>query len=188
MDRWTLIKAVPFIIGITAGVLLGRRSRSAGSRWRDAVGGGLLMFSGIVLVCLMAIHTVSIPLFRYLEPARVPPSPGRSVTVMGIRYDYRLYSLVLMGVVMLQYGIRSVRSAPGVARGNAVSRKRAWTATGMLGALSAPLIPLSFEAWLYAAVLLIGAAALAISQRSPAALSAPQSEVQERRTVLLTSR
>lgn len=164
MDQWMLMKAVPFAGGLAAGGVLARRSYRGGSSGRVSAGGGMLLASGIVLASLMAIHTACIPLFRYLEAARVPASTGRSMMIAGIRYDYRFYSLVLMGIVMLRFAGGLVRSAAGVARGAAAARREAWTAIAALSALTTPLIPLSFEAWLYGAVIVAGAASLAIAK------------------------
>ena len=164
MDQWILIKAIPFVIGAAAGATLVRRSHGAGSSWRTSAGGGMLLTCGIVLACLMGIHTAAIPLFRYLEPGRVPIAAGRAVMVAGIRYDYRFYSLVLMGIVMLRFAASLIRSTAGVARGEAAARRQAWRAIAALSALTTPLIPLSFEAWLYGAVIVVGAASLAIGK------------------------
>ena len=164
MDQWMLIKAVPFASGLAAGGVLARRSYRGGCTGRASAASGLLLASGIVLASLIGIHTACIPLFRYLDPARVPASTGRSIMVAGIRYDYRFYSLVLMGVVMLRFAGGLVRSAAGVARGETTARRKALTAIAALSALTAPLIPLSFEAWLYGAIILAGAASLAIAR------------------------
>lgn len=164
MDQWILIKAIPFVIGAAAGATLARRSHGAGGSWRTRAAGGTLLACAIVLACLMAIHTAAVPLFRYLEPGRVPAAAGRSVMVAGIRYDHRFYSLVLMGVVMLRFAASLIRSTAGVARGEAAAGRKAWRAIATLSALTTPLIPLSFEAWLYGAVIVAGAASLAIAK------------------------
>lgn len=172
MDHWTMIKTAPFLLGCAFAIPLARRARAAGASWRFAVGGGLLLFGSIVLGFLMTAHTIGAPLFRYLEPQQVPASAGRSITIGHWRYDFRLYSLILMGVVMLRYALTSLRAAAGVTRGDPLHRRQARTATAWLAALTAPLIPLSFEAWLYAAVLLLNVVALVIS-RAPAAKRSP---------------
>jgi hypothetical protein len=57
-------------------------------------------------------------------------------------YDFRLYSLLLLGVVGLVPAVFGLFTLPGLARGVVASRKRATRICLVLSAVNIPLVPL----------------------------------------------
>ena len=143
MDYGTLVRSIPFVVGTIAAAVLATRAHRNGAPVRLAAGGGLLALSGMTLAFLAIVQ-----IFR---------------TTFAIRYDFRFYSLILVGVIILVQSLRCVHAAPCVAAGRRRARRDAWRATAILTALTVPLIPLRSEAKLYAAVLAVNGIALALA-------------------------
>jgi len=152
---------------VAAGVLLWRR-RAGGRAFGAAMP---VAFTGVTLTLMMAAHCVEIG-YRVAGGVvdGMPP----------LRYDFRAYSLQLLGVLMMWLGVRAVIAAGGIARGEAGARGAAFRP--MLGvlALSAPIIPIHpFFGPLGTGLALIGLAGVALAPRVPPPARTPAATGQE---------
>ncbi|HEX8390726.1 MAG TPA: hypothetical protein VF665_00095 [Longimicrobium sp.] len=132
-----------------------RGARLAGSVW--------VFLFGIFLTVMLSMHALVIVLLRVLN------RPAGS----AVFYDFRLYSLVLMAVVLVAQGIRLVRAAPRLADGVHGAAREAVRATATVIVVAAPLIPLQFFGVLLTAGSLLTLAAVAAAARTPSRSRAP---------------
>ena len=114
------------ILGATA--LFAFRSRSASSSLAIVI---VAWTAGLFFVAASALFAVHL--------GAVLSLPLRSASAA---YDFRLYSLVLLGVVGLVPALIGLRTLPGLARGAAASRTPAARICLVLAAVNIPLIPL----------------------------------------------
>ena len=126
--------------------------------WRVARRGGglapsaLAFGSGLVTAGLAAGHLVGVAV---TELRRTPP-----------QYDFRVYALVLLGVVLAALGTRLVVTAIGVARGEYAAWRKGVTAAVALLMVTLPLAPLDGFAVGLSFFAFIGLASLlAVSRR-----------------------
>lgn len=60
-------------------------------------------------------------------------------------YDFRLYSLYILGVLLMVPSLRCLLSLRGIRRGLAAAWSRAWASTWLLLLVCAPTIPLEYR-------------------------------------------
>lgn len=92
------------------------------------VAGTLGLFSGLITAALGLGHLVGV---AGVELRRSP-----------IRYDFRVYALLLLGVTLVVLGTRLAAASVGVARGEgALWRRAVWAAVALL-VVNGPLAPI----------------------------------------------
>ncbi|HEV2736807.1 MAG TPA: hypothetical protein VGV85_18350 [Longimicrobiaceae bacterium] len=109
-------------------VLLRRR----GLRGRRLFSAGLVGFYGVVLVVTMTAHCIDI--FSRL-------CVGKGYDGAAFTYDFRVYGLMLLGVLLIACGARLLRSALEAGHADA-ARGTAARTTLLVLAVVAPLIPI----------------------------------------------
>ncbi len=80
-------------------------------------------------------------------------------------YDFRFYSLVLLGLLIAVPGFLCLVYAQGLTRGDASARKNTLWLSAWLLAINGPLIPLQGFAVLLSGLALLNLIALAVSRR-----------------------
>jgi hypothetical protein len=99
-------------------------------------------FYGWTLVVMLAAHCADVTYASVLHT----PSFGDQ---RPMTYDWRTYSLLLFGAILIRQGVRSMAAARAMARGDDAARGEALRATGLVLALVLPLIPVhAFFGWL----------------------------------------
>ncbi len=126
----TLTNRALFVFIMSAATLFAFRSRSAPGSLSIAIVAwttGLFFLAASTLFAAHLGAVVSLPLRAAAAP-----------------YDFRMYSLLLLGVVGIVPSVLGMRAIPGLARGTLAcgSRRRARHACFALLAVSIPLIPL----------------------------------------------
>jgi hypothetical protein len=118
-----------------------RRRRASG---RLLLAGSAALFSGILSAVLVAAHVVVFIATRAAQSADAATKIAwaSKPIIAGVPYDMRLYSVLLLAVVILVLAVRCVRAAPAIAIGMARGWRSAVHASLILIALSVPLIPL----------------------------------------------
>jgi hypothetical protein len=107
--------------------------RARGARKRRLLLGGWAAFQGATLVAMMTAHSVEILYHLAAGHETIAGTPWR--------YDFRTYSLLLLGAVLSGVGIHLLRLAAALGRGEGGARRRGvWTELALL-AVVAPLIP-----------------------------------------------
>lgn len=107
--------------------------------WRRGVRGHRLLtslwvgFVGLVLVASMVAHCVDV-----LSRLAIGTGYGGEAFV----YNFRVYSLMLLGAVLIAAGAALLRVAPGLSTGDASARKSALRTDLVVLAMVAPLIPI----------------------------------------------
>ncbi len=157
--------AVPATVAAALGIRFGRRAACPlagfvyGSAW--------FMATEAVLRVTVVVFTRTTHVYG--------PQPGSVVFNIGpFAYDFRLYSLLLLGAVLFT----RARRAMGAARALTYARPHA-TAAGRrlmaaILAVSAPLVPFVPHAWWLSGLSLINLAALTLAHhRLPSAVPAP---------------
>ena len=154
--------------------------------WREGVRGALLVAGswaylvGTFVTVMLSFHTAEI-VYRALTDQGSYHNPGA-----GFTYDFRFYSLVLFGCVMISQGVPMMRAARDLSRGAGGAAGRLLRPTLVVLALSAPLIPLQFFGSVLTACALLNLLALLVARAAlrrkaapreapPAALAAPAS-------------
>jgi len=104
----------------------------AATRGRGAVPlvavGAVTFFCGALIASLGSAHTIAVI--------------GRALRGPSFVYNFRLYSLVLLGSCQIAGGLRCLSTSWRVACGDARARKAALTATMLLLIVNVPLIPI----------------------------------------------
>ena len=136
------------VIGATIWFAAAARGRGAGAL---AVVGTFTFFSGALIGLLGAAHTLAVV--------------GRALRGPAFEYDFRLYSLVLLGVSLIAGGLRCLSTSWKVARGDARAWKTALGASTMLLVVNVPLMPIKGFATGFSAFLVMTLFAL-IAMRS----------------------
>ena len=112
------------------------------------VGRAALCAATIDLVCALLIivfssaHLVAVTARRI--DLKIPAwAPGEPHAMLGnVPYDFRIYSLVLFGAVILAGGLTALRASVGIARGQEDARRRASNAFLMVLAVVVPVMPM----------------------------------------------
>jgi hypothetical protein len=113
------------VIGATMWFAAAARGRGAGTL---ATVGAVVFFCGALIASLGGAHTVAVI--------------GRALRRPSFVYDFRLYSLVLLGACQIAGGLRCLSASWSVTRGDARAWKAALPAAAMLLAVNVPLIPI----------------------------------------------
>ena len=119
---WLLLVAA---IGATIWFAAATRGRGAGAL---AAAGAVTFFCGALIASLGGAHTLAVISRALRRPSFV--------------YDFRLYSLVLLGACQIAGGLRCLSTSWNVARGDARAWKAALAATTLLLVVNVPLMPI----------------------------------------------
>lgn len=114
------------VLGATLWFVFAARRRRAPGPLIAAAAVGL--FSGTMIAVLGATHTIAVI--------------GGALRRAPFQYDFRLYSLVLLGVLLMSGGARCLLPAWKLTRGDAAAWRAAVGATVMLLAVNLPLMPI----------------------------------------------
>jgi hypothetical protein len=121
-------------IGLLAGVLFGWHNlRRRGLRKQDLVMSLWVLFYGLALVLMMALHVFEVTYHLV--------AGGTTLTGQAWRYDFRSYSLLLLGALLIWQGVVLLKSAGGVTRTREICFE-AFKATAIVLAVVVPLIPI----------------------------------------------
>lgn len=101
---------------------------------------------------------------------------GRAIFRRGptFEYDFRLYSLILLGVLLITGGVRSVAAAWKLTQGDARAWKTALATTAMLLAVNLPLVPIQGFATGFSVFLGVNLLTLLATRRHFVAISGAQ--------------
>jgi hypothetical protein len=163
------ITSEPVLLSVIAGSTLvaAVRFRRRGARGRQFAGATLLGFSGATLTTMLAAHNAEI-VYRLL---------GNPLDAMPpLKYDFRSYSLLLVGVLLMVQGGKVIRAAAAVSRGDAVAHRVALRAGLAVLAIGAPIIPIHI---FFGPI----TTALAVLVLAGATLARPTNSIVERRPV-----
>lgn len=114
----------------TASKLLWRR----GVRRRRLLAGVWLSFYGLLLVAMMVAHSAEILYRAY--------TGGTTIEDSAWAYDFRTYSLHLLGAVLIWQGITVIRSVLALSAGSPVSSPQVTRAVWVTLAVVSALIPI----------------------------------------------
>jgi hypothetical protein len=101
------------------------------------------MLIGALIACLMADHFLAVIVRRIQLKEEMWVRFEPHVRIGGVPWDFRIYSLLLLGVLTAWAGVSFVRSAVRLAHGDLSGWPLALRATLATVALVAPLTPLS---------------------------------------------
>jgi len=124
------------------------------------------MFYGLTLMTMLGAHCVDIlyGLAHHLT----------SMTGAPFRYDWRTYSLLLFGALLITLGARALRAALAMARGEPGARTAFLAVAAIVLAIVVPLIPVNA----FFGTLMTGASTIALlgvaAGMRPAATALPQ--------------
>ena len=90
---------------------------------------------------------------------------GRGAGDAPFAYDFRFYSLVLMGLLLIVPGLLALASVPGLTRRRLASWRIALWSNVVLLALNAPLAPIQGFAYVLGGLAAASVAALALARR-----------------------
>ena len=125
------IVMVLLALGLVACATGAWRLGARGHRW---VATFFAAFYGLTLVVMLSAHSADV---LYNAALRNRAMDG---SVFG--YNWRTYSLLLFGALLIRQGVLCLRAAPRVARGEAAARGDVLRAAGVVLALVLPLIPI----------------------------------------------
>ena len=128
-------------------------------RWRTpaaiVAAGGFTFGYGLLTTVFSALHLVT--------AAR--PFLGRNTESAAVFiYDFRFYSLMLLGILFVILGSACLRLATGVAQGKFLARQRALGYTVMLLLVNFPLMPLEVSGIVLSLGALVNILALSVSR------------------------
>jgi hypothetical protein len=131
---------------------------------------------GTLIAAFSSAHLVAVIARRITLriPAWTPGEPD--ATIAGVPYDFRIYSLVLFGVVILAGAVAALQASPGVARGEQNARRRASNAFWMILAAVVPVMPIQEAAPILIVPALTGLVAVALG-KFPGRFTGPRSPV-----------
>jgi hypothetical protein len=121
-------------------------------------------FYGLVLTAMMAAHSIEI-LYHTI-------AGGTTFGGEPWVYNFRVYSLQLLGAVLFWQGAKCLRAVAGLRRGLAAARRDVLRSTLIVLALVVPLIPIhAFFGVLLTVVSGLNLLVLALTLRAPALLA-----------------
>ena len=157
---------MPYTDPIVLGLLLLSLVGSLVYQWRRGLRGGRLavvtyaMFYGLAVISALSMHCLDV-LYGLTHGLK---SFG---TGKAFAWDWRTYSLLLFGMLMIWLGVRYLRGALRMGRGDASARGELLRLTGVLLLIVLPLIPIqAFFAVIASALSVIGLLAIGLGGRS----------------------
>lgn len=151
-----------FVLKLLVTVIFAAAMWRRGARGRALAASTWVFFYGLFLTVMLSTHSLVILGLRVFErPAGAP-----------FVYDFKLYSLLLVGAVFVAQGLRYLRAAArlnGPAAGDA--RREALRTTWVVLGLAVPLIPLQFFGSVLTLGALVSVAAVLLAPRAGAASS-----------------
>jgi hypothetical protein len=91
-------------------------------------------FYGIAITTMLAMHCIEIAYYTVIG--------AKSFKDGVFKYDFRVYGLELMGAVLVVLGIRALRAAVGMARGEREARRSMLKTLAVVLAVALPIIPI----------------------------------------------
>lgn len=123
-----------FIIKLLATAVFAVAMRRRGARGRRLLASTWVFFYGLFLAVMLSMHSVVILGLRLFErPAGDP-----------FVYDFKLYSLLLVGAAFITQGVRYMRAAGRLAASDGAAKREALRASYVVLALAVPMIPIQF--------------------------------------------
>ena len=113
---------------VAAAIVFAKKNHARGALPAATAAGTVALVSGLITMGLAGAHLVVVLMVAL----------GRSPLV----YDFRLYSLVLLGVLLGGLALVLALAAPGVARGDSSLLRRTRNTALMLLAINVPLAPI----------------------------------------------
>ncbi len=159
---------MPYIDQIVMLALLAGLVGAGAFHWRAGVRGRrlaatvLASFYGVVLVAMLTAHCADVT----YNTVR-----GQRSLVDGrpFAYDWRTYSLLLFGVLLIVQGVRVLRATPGLGRGEPAARAAIGRPALLVLAIAAPTIPVhAFFGSLVSGITVLTLAATFALVRAPA--------------------
>jgi len=100
------------------------------------------LLCGFLIACFSSAHLIAVTVrrIRLKIPAWVEGEPHAMIA--GVPYDFRIYSLLLFGSVILVGALITIRASLGIARGDAEARRRSMRAMVMVLATVIPVMPM----------------------------------------------
>ena len=106
-----------------------------GTNIKRLIGATYVFFYGTFITVMLFMHNLVILGLKIFGDSTKDQQPA---------YDFHLYSLILLGSVLIYQGIRSLRAAWMMKTGNENGAREALRATWVVLALAVPLIPIQF--------------------------------------------
>ena len=152
MDFYAILDPalILLFIVIAATIRFAAAARGRGAGILAAVGAATF-FCGALIALLGLAHTLAVISRMFRRPA--------------FEYDLRLYSLVMIGVLLIAGGVRCLSTSWHVARGDTRGWKAALGATTMLLVVTVPLMPIQGFAVGLSAFLIVALLALIATRR-----------------------
>ncbi|HEX2191254.1 MAG TPA: hypothetical protein VHG51_20255 [Longimicrobiaceae bacterium] len=122
------------VLKLLATGLFARGLVRQGVRGRALASATWSFFFGLFVAVMLSLHALVVLGLRVFE--RAPGAP--------FVYDFRLFSLLLLAGVLVPQGVRCLRAAPGLARGEGAAWRDALRATCVVAAVGLALVPLQF--------------------------------------------
>lgn len=137
----SLPRPMPYTDPIVLGLLLLSLLGSLVYQWRRGLRGGRLavvtfaMFYGLAVISALGMHSLDVlyGLTRGLKSF---------VTGKAFAWDWHTYSLLLFGVLMVSLGVRCVRRALAMGRGDASARIEFLRLAGVMLLVVLPIVPI----------------------------------------------
>ena len=122
-----------------AGLIYGFRHRSPG--WRSAFAAGSAVWSGAQVLIFMLPHTVVSTAMRILGKSKAISLVHTNIA--GVDYDFRLYSLVLVGILFVMQAVNILRAGRAASEGDLAASRRIRRSIWNVLLLAIPLAPIS---------------------------------------------
>ena len=159
MPHVDLVVLVLLVVGLIAGTVLHVRR---GARGRRLLAAAFATFYGHTLVTMLTFHCVDV---LYVLVHRLP-SPMTGATVA---YDWRTYSLLLFGALLVRLGARSVGAALRLGRGDPAARGDLLRLTALVLAVVLPVVPIhAFFGYLISGASALTMLVVGVAGRAPA--------------------
>jgi hypothetical protein len=127
-------EVITLLVAVGASALIVFRARRHEAPFGILVLGAVVAFVGCIAFLLGSQHTIAV-VGRALRQLSAPGS-------QGALYDFRRYSLLLLGALLITTGLRLFAYTPGLVRREHRSWKGALWTTVVLLAINAPLMPI----------------------------------------------
>jgi hypothetical protein len=122
-----------------SGLVYGPRRRSVGMH--AAVAAGCSVWSGTQVLIFMVPHTVVSTTMRILGKSKAMSLVNAKIA--GVDYDFRLYSLALVGILFIMQAVSILRASRAASEGEFAASKRLRRSIWNVLLLAIPLAPIS---------------------------------------------